>query len=57
MLPRDPVMCLSVVNTKLRDEYESLKELCHAMDEDEALLCQRLASIDYHYDADRNQFI
>ena len=28
MIPEDPVILLSFVNTKLRDEYPSLDELC-----------------------------
>ena len=28
MLPKDPVILLSVVNTKLRDFYSSLDALC-----------------------------
>ncbi|MER2055881.1 MAG: DUF4250 domain-containing protein, partial [Clostridia bacterium] len=32
MLPKDPVILLSYVNTKLRDEYVSLQELCRAED-------------------------
>ena len=56
MLPRDPVMLLSVVNTKLRDEYESLEELCTALDVEESILCSTLASLDYFYDPVHNQF-
>ena len=33
MLPKDPVLLLSVVNTRLRDEYDSLDELCRALDD------------------------
>ena len=50
-------MLLSVVNTKLRDEYESLEELCAALNADEAEITRALAAIDYHYDPARNQFI
>ena len=28
MIPKDPVILLSFINTKLRDEYASLSELC-----------------------------
>ena len=28
MLPKDPVILLSYVNTKLRDNYSSLQEFC-----------------------------
>lgn len=44
MLPKDPFMLLSVVNTKLRDDYSSLAELCAAEGIDEADLKQRLAA-------------
>ena len=33
-LPSDPIMLLSFVNTRLRDEYGSLKELCSALNVD-----------------------
>ena len=33
-LPKDPAMLLSFVNTKLRDEYPSLREMCLSMDID-----------------------
>ena len=32
MLPKDPVMLLSAVNMKLRDEYASLDALCDDLD-------------------------
>lgn len=57
MLPKDPVILLSVVNTKLRDEYESLSELCAALDADEAQLRDALAALNYRYDPERNQFV
>ena len=55
MLPGDPMMLLSVVNTKLRDEYDSLDELCDALDESKDELCARL--VGYEYDPDQNRFI
>ena len=33
-LPKDPMMLLSVVNTKLRDFYPSLDALCEDMEVD-----------------------
>ena len=57
MLPRDPMMLLSVVNTKLRDEYGSLDELCDAQDVSKDEICAKLAAIDYHYHSDQNRFI
>lgn len=56
-LPKDPVMLLSYVNTKLRDEYDSLEELCKALDEDKEALTDQLGGINYSYDAMRNQFV
>jgi phage-related protein len=34
MLPNDPIMLLSAVNMKLRDQYPSLDALCEDMDVD-----------------------
>ena len=55
-LPKDPVMLLSYVNTQLRDHYDSLDALCDALDADPADLRERLAAVDYHYNAELNQF-
>ena len=46
-LPRDPMLLLSVVNTKLRDYYHSLDALCDDMNvnKEEAVVftfCERL---------------
>ena len=57
MLPQDPYILLSFINTKLRDEYSSLAELCAALDAGEAELTAALAALDYRYDPDKNQFI
>ena len=57
MLPKDPVMLLSVVNTKLRDEFDSLAELCAVMDEEQDDICTRIAAVGYQYDPTQNQFI
>ena len=57
MLPKDPVILLSFVNTKLRDEYPSLAELCAALDADEEALRNTLAALHYEYDAGRNRFV
>lgn len=57
MIPNDPVMLLSFINLKLRDFYESLDALCEDLDVDKAEVVEKLAGIDYHYNADRNQFV
>lgn len=56
-LPKDPVMLLSVVNTNLRDFYGSLEEFCTAKDVDSQEIISKLETINYKYDAERNQFI
>ncbi|MBE7007963.1 MAG: DUF4250 domain-containing protein [Ruminococcaceae bacterium] len=57
MLPHDPAMLLSVVNTKLRDEYESLDELCAAEDAEPEKITAALAALGYAYDAKQNRFL
>lgn len=56
-LPSDPIILLSVVNTKLRDFYKDLDTLCQDMMVDKEDLVEKLADIDYVYDAERNQFV
>ena len=56
-LPRDQVMLLSVVNTKLRDYYSTLDVLCEDMQVDKQELIGKLEMIDYTYDAGSNQFV
>ena len=57
MIPKDPVILLSFVNTKLRDEYASLADLCAALDADEAAILDTRAGLDYRYDSVHNRFI
>ena len=57
MLPKDPVILLSYVNTHLRDYYSSLKEFCDDTETDMVELCSRLDQIDYHYSIENNQFV
>jgi len=55
--PKDPAILLSFVNTKLRDEYPSLAELCASLDADQAALEEALAVLDARYDPKKNQFL
>ena len=57
MIPKDPVMLLSFVNLKLRDQYSNLSVLCEDLDVSETELTERLAGIDYHYNSETNQFV
>ena len=56
-LPQDPYILLSYVNTKLRDQYGSLEQLCEDLSADVGGLTKTLDAVGYHYDAGRNQFI
>ena len=56
MLPNDPMILLSVVNTKLRDEYASLDQLCEDLDADREELEKKLAAAGFCYDETVNQF-
>lgn len=55
-LPKDPIMLLSYVNTMLRDNYDSLDELCRSLDIDKEELIDRLSVIPAEYIAAVNQF-
>lgn len=57
MLPSDPIILLSYVNTKLRDEFQSLEDFCQSLDVNEDALIDTLDKIDYHYSKVSNQFI
>lgn len=57
MLPSDPFMLLSVVNTKLRDFYSSLDALCDDLDEDKTYIVDTLGAIGYTYSVEKNQFV
>ena len=55
-LPQDPNILLSVINTKLRDEYSSLDDLCDSLDIDKEDLAAKLKSGGFKYNASLNQF-
>ena len=57
MIPKDPVMLLSFINLKLRDFYSSFEALCDDLDVDGKEIIDKLAGINYQYDAKKNQFV
>lgn len=57
MMPKDPVMLLSYVNTQLRDFYKSLDAFCEDRGLDRKELEDKLETIDYAYDPAANQFV
>lgn len=56
-LPKDPVMLLSVINTKLRDMYPNLEELAKAHMTTEQEIKDSLKKINYEYNKEKNQFV
>ena len=56
-LPKDPVMLLSLINTKLRDYNSPLDDFCKENDLNEDEIKEKLEMIDYHYNEERNQFV
>lgn len=56
-IPNDPMILLSFINTKLRDDYSSLSILCRELEIEEAIITDKLASIDYTYDKTLNRFV
>ena len=57
MIPKDPFMLVSWLNTQLRDFYPSLDELCQALNLDRQSIEDSLASIDFRYNPDTNSFV
>ena len=53
---KDPMILLSYINTQLRDNYSSLKELCQAMDLDEDQIKKTLSDIGFEYEPEQNCF-
>ncbi len=56
-VPNDPIILLSYINTQLRDNYESLDELCRSLSVDEQDIREKLSSVNYEYDESLNKFI
>ena len=61
MIPSDPIMLLSFVNLKLRDYYGSLDAMCEDLDVSKDIseeeVRAKLEAVNYHYDAEKNQFV
>lgn len=55
-IPEDPVICLSFINTQLRDFYNDLHDLCSALQIDRQELIDKLGAAGYCYKAELNQF-
>lgn len=56
MLPKDPMILLSYVNTHLRDDYPSLDALCEDLYIPRAELEEKLSAVGFAYDEEQNRF-
>jgi hypothetical protein len=52
----DPNILLSIMNTKLRDQYASLDILCYDLQLNKEIILDKLKEIDYTYNEEENQF-
>jgi hypothetical protein len=52
----DPIILLSMINMKLRDQYSSLDLLCSDLELNKETMVSRLREIGYNYNEKENQF-
>ena len=55
-MPQDPVILLSWLNTRLRDEGQTLEELCRDLDQDPEELKARMLAAGFDYDPAQRRF-
>lgn len=56
MLPQDPFILVSFVNTELRDRFPSLEDFCEDHQVEREDLLQRLERAGFRYDQEHNRF-
>ncbi len=56
-IPNDPMMLLSYINTKLRDDYSNLTLLCDDLELNINDITTKLSTIDYTYNEELNRFV
>lgn len=52
----EPLLLLSIINTKLRDYYKNFDDLCEDLEYDKEEIIDKLKSIGYEYNSNLNQF-
>lgn len=57
MLPQDPYVLFSYLNTKLRDQYASFEDLCEDLDCSKEEIEQILSPIGAKYSPQLNRFL
>ncbi len=55
-LPNDPIMLMSVINMKLRDEYSTLDALCEDLQMSKEEILKKLAKAGFEYNPEANKF-
>ena len=55
-VPKDPYMLLSFINTKLRDDFDSLDSFCENYQLDRKDIEEKLNNVGYKYVSNENQF-
>ncbi|MBQ2593910.1 MAG: DUF4250 domain-containing protein [Candidatus Riflebacteria bacterium] len=55
-LPQDPMMLLSFINMKLRDEYSSLDELSASLGVSRKYIEDSLSKVGFEYNQEENKF-
>jgi hypothetical protein len=55
-LPQDPMMLVSFINMKLRDEFSSLDDLCSDLDIDKQQLIDKLSANGFTYSTENKRF-
>ena len=55
-LPQDPMMLLSFINMKLRDEFSSLDELCASLGVSRKYIEESLSKAGFEYNPEENKF-
>lgn len=55
-LLKDPMMLFSLINMKLRDQYDSLDELCSDLDIRKEVLVGTLQAAGFEYNPEQNKF-
>ena len=56
MIPSDPIILLSYMNTQLRDKYSSFDDFCYDNEIDSDKVLHTLEEIGYYYNEQLNQF-
>ena len=56
-LPKDPMILLSFVNTKLRDDFPSLEAFCENFNVKPEDISSALSKIDFEYSSSLNKFV